>query len=431
MNKSIKIGILGCGTVGTGVVKVFSQNKDIILGRCNGKIEISKILVRDLHKKRNLPNDIVFTENPEEILADENIDIVVELMGGINPAYDYIKTAILNKKHVITANKDVVAAFGWEIEQLALDNNVEFMYEASVAGGIPIITPLKESLAANEISHISGIVNGTTNYMLTKMAENNMDYQDALLKAQQKGYAEADPTSDVTGLDAARKIAILASIAFDTKITLQDVFLEGITSITKEDITCAEELGYTIKLIANATKSENGIAISVRPTFIPKEHPLSSVRNSYNAIFFHGNVIGDAMFLGKGAGEKPTASAVLSDIIAVTRNILNNSFNRVRSTFTQEKIMCPKDKIFASYFLRLVVEDKPGVLGKIATVFGISEVSLKSVIQKRKIEEYSEIVAITHKLSNVQLDDLRNRLSNLDVVKEIANIIPVSMPQED
>lgn len=431
MNKVIKLGILGCGTVGTGVVKVLHENLKDIEARLGCELKISKILVRDLQKQRSLPEKIILTNNPADILQDSEIQIVVELLGGISPAKDYITEAIKNGKHVVTANKDIVAQYGPEIFELAEENNVEFMFEASVGGGIPIITPLKQCLAANKITNIIGIVNGTTNYMLTKMTELHMDYEEALARAQQKGYAEANPSADVDGLDAARKIAILSTIAFNTKVGLDDVQVEGITSITPADITCADELGFVIKLLATATKTEEGIIVSVMPTFIPKAHPLASVRSVFNAIFIHGNAIGDAMFYGKGAGEKPTASAVLADVIDVSRNILADDFNRIKTNLYNEKVLCPPEKIISCYFLRLAVEDKPGVLGKIATVFGLADVSLHSVIQKRKIGEYSEIVAVTHDVNNLQLADLKERLNGLDVVHGVSNIIPVIMPQEE
>lgn len=431
MTKKIKLGLLGCGTVGTGVLKVLKENHHDIEAKIGNKIEISKVLVRDLTKKRDFSGDVIFTDKVEDIINDKEIDIVVELLGGINPAKEYMLRAMEQGKHIVTANKDVVAQYGKEIFETAEKYDVDFMFEASVAGGIPIITPLKQCLTANKITELIGIVNGTTNYMLTKMTEQGMDYNTALAKAQAKGYAEADPTADVEGLDAARKAAILSSIAFNARINLSDVEVEGITKITPEDITYAKELGYIIKLLAVARNSDDGMDVRVHPTFIDKDHPLASVRNVFNAIFIHGNAVGDTMFYGKGAGERPTASAVLADIIDVARDIERQRFGKIRCTCYEEKKLCPPDKVLSCYYVRLLVEDKPGVLGAIATAFGESDVSLYSVIQKRRVGEFSEIVAITHNVNNNQIEDLKIRLNNLEVVKKISSVIRVVMSQED
>lgn len=430
MAKKIKLGLLGCGTVGTGVLKVLQENYHDIRAKIGNDIEVSKVLVRNLNKKRDFNGDVVFTDNIDDILNDESIDIVVELLGGIHPAREYMLKAMENGKHVVTANKDILAQFGKDMFDAAEKHDVDFMFEASVAGGIPIITPLKQCLTANKITELIGIVNGTTNYMLTKMTEQGMDYDTALARAQAKGYAEADPTADVAGLDAARKAAILSSIAFNTRVSLEDVKVEGITNITPEDITYAKELGYIIKLLAIAKHTEDGIDVRVHPTFIDKDHPLASVRNVFNAIFIHGNAVGDTMFYGKGAGERPTASAVLADIIDVARDMGKDRFGKIRCTCYEEKKLCPPDKVLSGYYIRLLVEDKPGVLGAIATAFGESNVSLYSVIQKRRVGEFSEIVAITHNVNNNQIEDLKVRLNNLDVVHEISNIIRVVMSQE-
>lgn len=431
MIKKIKLGLLGGGTVGTGVIKVLQDNYHDIKEKIGCDIEVSKVLVRNIEKHRVLADKVTLTTNADDILEDKEIDIVVELLGGIHPALEYMLKAMNNGKHVVTANKDVVAQFGKEVFDTAEKNDVDFMFEASVGGGIPIITPLKQSLTANKITDLIGIVNGTTNYMLTKMAEQGMDYETALLRAQTKGYAEADPTADVEGLDAARKIAILSSIAFNTRINLNDVQVEGITKITPEDISYANELGFSIKLLAVAKNTKDGIDVRVHPTFLPKSHPLSSVRNVYNAVFIHGNAVGDTMFYGKGAGEKPTASAVLADIIDVARDMGKERFGKIRCTCYEEKKLCPPDKVMSGYYIRLLVEDKLGVLGAIATAIGESKISLYSVIQKRKVGELSEIVAITHDVSNKQVEDVKVRLNNLDVVNEISNMIRVIMPQGD
>ncbi len=429
--QKVKLGLLGCGTVGSGVLKELQEIYHDIKEKLGADIEVTKVLVRNLNKKRDFAGNVTFTDNADDILEDKDIDIVIELLGGIHPAREYMIKAMNEGKHVVTANKDVVAQYGKDVFDAAEKNDVDFMFEASVGGGIPIITPLKQCLTANRISELIGIVNGTTNYMLTKMTEQGMDYNTALKRAQAKGYAEADPTADVEGLDAARKAAILSSIAFNTRIGLEDVTVEGISKITPEDILYAKELGYIVKLLAVARNTEDGIDVRVHPTFLPKDHPLASVRNVFNAIFIHGNAVGDTMFYGKGAGEKPTASAVLADVIDVARDMCKDRFGRIRCTCYEQKKLCPPDKVMSGYYIRLLVDDEPGVLGAIATAFGESRISLHSVIQKRRVENRSEIVAITHNVNNAQLEDVKIRLNNLGVVNKVSSIIRVVMPQEE
>lgn len=314
--KSIKIGLLGSGTVGSGVIRVLEMNRPQITERVGTPIEIKTVLVRDVKKPRPQLGCVKLTDKIEDILDDPEIDVVVELMGGIHPAREYMLRAMEAGKSVVTANKDVVAQFGKDMFAMAEKKDVDFRFEASVGGGIPIITPLKQCLTANRITEILGIVNGTTNYMLTKMTECGADYDTVLKEAQAKGYAEANPSADVDGLDAARKAAILASLAFNTRVQLEDVSVEGITKITPDDIEYAKDLGYVIKLLAVGKDSdEDGVDVRVHPVFLPKTHPLASVNGVYNAIFVRGNAIGEAMFYGQGAGSLPTASAVVSDII--------------------------------------------------------------------------------------------------------------------
>ena len=310
---TIKIALLGAGTVGSGVIQALSMNADIIAGRSGAYIEIKKILVRDAKKQRPEVNGILLTDNFDEILDDEEISIVVEVMGGLSPARDYMLRSMAAGKHVVTANKDVIAQHLSELYTAANENTVDFLYEASVGGGIPIIKPLKECLTANKISEIMGVINGTTNYMLTKMTEKHISYDAVLRRAQEKGYAEANPSADVDGLDAARKAAILASLAFDTVIEFEDVSVEGISHITEDDIEYGLNLGYVIKLLAVGRNTDDGIDVRVHPVFLPKMHPLASVNGVFNAVFVRGDVIGDAMFYGRGAGALPTASAVVAD----------------------------------------------------------------------------------------------------------------------
>ena len=427
MEKVIKIGLLGSGTVGSGVIKVLDMNRRQITERVGTPIQIKTVLVRDLTKPRPYLKDLRVTDDIEEILRDDEIDVVVELMGGLHPAREYMLRAMEAGKSLVTANKDVVAQFGKDMFAMAEQHDVDFLFEASVGGGIPIITPLKQCLTANRITEIMGIVNGTTNYMLTKMTECGSDYDTVLKEAQQKGYAEANPSADVDGLDAARKAAILASLAFNTRIQLEDVSVEGITKITPDDIEYAKDLGYVIKLLAVGKDSkENGVDVRVHPVFLPKSHPLASVNGVYNAIFVRGNAIGEAMFYGQGAGSLPTASAVVSDIIDVSRDIVNRTFGRVRCTCYEKKTLCPIDKTESSYYVRLLVDDKPGVLGAIATAFGDAGVSLKSVIQtRRNVVDHAEIVAVTHIVEHARIQSALRALQALPVVDEIRNVIRV------
>ena len=429
---TIKIALLGAGTVGSGVVRTLSMNADMITGRCGAHIEIKKILVRDAKKHRAELDGISLTDNFDEILNDEEISVVVEVMGGLVPAKDYMLRAMAAGKHVVTANKDVIAEHLSELYATADENAVDFLYEASVGGGIPIIKPLKECLTANSITEIMGVVNGTTNYMLTKMTEKHVSYDAVLRRAQEKGYAEANPSADVDGLDAARKAAILASLAFDTVIGFEDVSVEGISHITEDDIEYGLNLGYVIKLLAVGRNTEEGIDVRVHPVFLPKTHPLASVNGVFNAIFVRGNVLGDAMFYGRGAGSLPTASAVVADIIEIARDIVSGTTGRMKYKVGERKKLCPVEKTKSSYYLRLVVVDEPGVLGEIATTFGRAGVSLKSVIQARWTEEGdAEIVAVTHVVTHAAASDAVEKLQALPVVREVRSLIRVADGQED
>lgn len=426
MDKEIKLGLLGSGTVGTGVVRVLQDNAGEIAQKVGAKLSVKRVLVRDVNKKREYLENVELTTDAQDIVNDPEIDVVVEVMGGISPAKDYMLEAMKNGKHVVTANKDVIAQFGKELFAAAEENGVGFMFEASVGGGIPIIAPLKHSLTGNKITEIMGIVNGTTNYMLTKMANDGSDYEEVLKEAQAKGYAEADPTADVEGLDAARKASILASIAFNTRISLSDVSVQGITKLKSADIQYAKELGYVIKLLAVARDyGEKGVNVRVHPVLLPNTHPLSSVNDVFNAVFIRGNAVGELMFYGRGAGSLPTASAVMADIVEISRNIVNGNKGNVSCTCYNERKFCPLEETDASYYVRLKVNDQPGVLGKIATAFGDSNVSLKSVIQTRMVEEFAEIVAITHRCKHKELKTALGILNALPVVNKICSTIRV------
>jgi homoserine dehydrogenase len=426
MMKKIKIGMLGCGTVGTGVIKTLIKNKNIISAKTGVELEISRVLVRDTSKERKLPTQtITFTNNVNDILDDPEIAIVIEVMGGITPTREYLLQALNKKKSVVTANKDLMALHGKELFEAASMGQVDLRFEASVGGGIPIIGPLKTSLAGNEINKVLGIINGTTNYILTKMEKEESEFNQVLAEAQRLGYAESDPTADIEGLDAARKIAILASIAFNSRITFSDVFVEGITKISSRDICYANELGYTIKLLGIARQENGVVEIRVHPAFIPQHHPLAKVDDVFNAIYVEGDSVGDAMFYGRGAGQLPTASAVVGDVIDVARNLVQGIYDKKYCTcFENKKIKSIRD-VKTKYYLRLTVTDRPGVLASIASVFGQQEVSLASVVQKRKNEHLAELVLITHQVKEANLQDSLSIIQNLPSTIQINNVIRV------
>ena len=434
MEKTVKIGLLGCGTVGGGVIIVLNENKEEIAKKAGCKIEVKTVLVRDKNKlKPEIEKyNIGYTDNLDDILNDPEISIVVELIGRVHPAKEYIEAALNHGKHVVTANKDVLADYGKALFTLAAEKKADFQFEGAVGGGIPIIRPLRSCLAANKISSLMGIINGTTNYMLTRMTEDGLSYGDALAEAQAKGYAESDPTADVEGIDAARKIAVLASLAFNTPLTLKDVHVEGIDNIEACDIEYARDLGYIVKLLGVAKNDpENGITANVYPVMLPKNHPLASVNDVYNAIYVNGDAVGDAMFMGRGAGRMPTASAVCSDIIDVSRNILFNACGRVNSNLFEKKKMCPPDKEMANCYFRLLVTERPGVLAAIASTFAAQQMSIASVIQKNVMDNgtSAELVIITNKVSKLSLDLSLRTLQVLPVVKKVCSVMRVEDPK--
>ncbi len=424
--EGINVALLGLGTVGSGVYKVTQRQKSEMMQKLNTTLQIRSILVRNIEKHKDEVDDpAILTTSFEDILEDPQIDIVVELMGGMEPAYTYIRSALEAGKSVVTANKDLIADRGGELLQIAEENHVELRFEAAVAGGIPIISPLKSSLAANEISKIMGILNGTTNYILTKMTNEGMDYADALAEATALGYAEADPTADVEGYDAGRKIAILATIAFHSRVTFRDVYTEGITRITAKDISYAKTLGRVIKLIAMANNTPEGIEVKVHPMLIPEDHALASVNGSYNAVYVDGDAVEDVMFYGKGAGEMPTASAVMGDVFSVARRIAEHSQGSTRDNVYRSIPIKKVENTRSSYFIRMEVEDKPGVLATIASIFGNNSVSIEQVIQKNKIEKNAELVIITSSVKERHIKDALLILESSSVVRKVATMIRV------
>jgi homoserine dehydrogenase len=421
--KKIKVALLGVGTVGTGVYKLIQRRADVMVRTIGAQMEVSKILVHNLNKQREGIDASLLTDNWQEIVNDPEIQIVVEVMGGIEPARTMIIEALHAGKHVVTANKDLLAVHGKELLDAAEEKHCDLLFEAAVAGGIPIIRPLKQCLAGNEIDEVIGIVNGTTNYILTKMFEENMSFEEALAKATELGYAEADPTADVEGLDAGRKVAIMASIAFHSRVVFDDVYTEGITKITSDDIAYAKEFDSVIKLLGVAHNTEGGIEVGVYPMLLNKEHPLASVRDSFNAVFVHGDAVDDAMFYGRGAGELPTASAVMGDIIDVARNIEYGCNGRISCTCYRETPIKKFDEVENKFFLRMQVKNQPGVLASIATVFGSHGVSIARVVQKHIKGDQAELVIVTDKVREDYLKNALEQLRDIENIFEISSVI--------
>lgn len=429
----IQIGLLGCGTVGSGVVKLLEKNAATIAQRSGDEVVIRRVLEQDVDKCLALgiePDHI--TSNFEDIVNDPEIDIVVELIGGIEPASTYILEAMCQGKHVVTANKDLIAVNGQALFETAEKHQVDFYFEASVGGGIPIVYPLKQSLAGNQIQQVIGILNGTTNYILTKMSRQGLDYQQVLEEAQALGYAEADPASDVSGLDAARKIAILSSIAFNSRVTLDDVYVEGITGITAEDIRYAHELGFVIKLLAIAKENEWGqIQVRVHPAFLPANHPLAAVNDVFNAVYVQGDAVGEIMHFGRGAGQMPTASAVVGDVIEIVRNLNHHTNARIGCTCYEQKPIVSINELEVEYYIRMRVTDRPGVLAGIAGVFGNNNVSIATVLQKSSDDNMAELIMITHRVREKSLRDALAVLSGMSIVSQINSVIRLEGTQRE
>lgn len=423
MAKKIQVALLGAGTVGTGVYKLLHRRAGVMEKTIGSELEIKKILVHNLEKKREGIDSNLLTNNWQEILNDEEIQIVIEVMGGIEPAKTMILEALHAGKHVVTANKDLIAVHGGELLDAAEEKQCDFLFEAAVAGAIPIIRPLKQCLAGNEITEVLGIVNGTTNYILTKMFEENMGFEEALAKATELGYAEADPTADVEGLDAGRKVAIMASIAFHSRVVFDDVYTEGITKITSKDIAYAKEFDSVIKLLGVARNTEQGIEAGVYPMMLNKEHPLASVRDSFNAVFVHGDAVDDAMFYGRGAGELPTASAIMGDVIDVARNLKYGCNGRISCTCYNQISVKSFDEVKNKFFLRMQVHNKPGVLAQIAQVFGNHKVSIARVVQKNAQSENAELVIVTDKVKEKHLKNALHVLKEMEDIIEISSMI--------
>lgn len=425
--REIQIGILGLGVVGSGTVKILQDSAEVISQRVGARLVIKKIAVRDLHKSREVVvAQELLTDNPFEILDDPEIEIVAELVGGVDPCHGYLLRAIQSGKNIVTANKELMAKSGHDLLTAAEAAKKDFFLEGSVAGGIPILAALKESLAANNVREVMGIVNGTTNYILTRMTEEGADFSTVLTDAQRLGYAEADPTSDVDGHDAAYKLAILSSLAFNSVVAEESVGRQGIRHIQARDIAVARELGYRIKLIANAQCHADGsIHTRVHPALLPTAHPLASVNGVFNAVLVRGDAVGEVMFYGRGAGSLPTGSAVVGDLIACARNILAGATGRVGNTAYTKRPIRPSEAIESKFYVRLHALDKPKVLASIANVYGDFDVSIESVVQRALPGEEAEIVWVTHKSREHYLLGALDVISRLPAVSKVYNWIRV------
>jgi homoserine dehydrogenase len=420
--REINIALVGLGTVGSGVYKTIRLQKERIEHKDALTLNLKKVLA--LEYAIDIDESLKAKDFYTDIIDDDSIDIVIELIGGINPAKEYILAALGAGKTVVTANKDLLAQHWPELNAAAKKSGAGLYFEASVCGGIPIVRTIWESLQANEITSLMGIINGTTNYILTKMAEENLSYEEVLTQAQSQGLAEANPKSDVEGYDAMYKLSILSSMAFHARVPVEYIYREGITGVTSEDIAYGRELGYTLKLLAISKRDGNTVQARVHPTMIPNTHPLASIRGAFNAIYLHGNIVDDIMLYGRGAGDMPTASAVVSDIIYAA-----NQKTHKYTTFYNEKEasaeMTFEKNWESAFFLRLIVLDAPNVLAKIAGVFGKHGVSLDSVMQKGHGEEHVPLVLITHKSKELSVKKALDELSQIKEVQSVANAIRV------
>ena len=422
--KTLKVGMLGCGTVGSQVARLMVANKADLTSRAGAELELVKVAVRDTSLKREGISSNLITEDAQSVVNDPSIDLIIEVMGGISPAKELILTALKNGKSVVTANKALLAKEGAALYEAASNANVDLYYEAAVAGAIPILRPLRESLVGDQVLRIMGIVNGTTNYILTKMDESGTAFSDALKQAQDLGFAEADPTADVEGFDAADKAAILAGLAFHSRVTDKDVYREGITKITAADVKVAKAMDMVIKLLAiTELTSEGEISVRVHPALISRNHPLASVRESFNAVFVQARSAGEMMFYGRGAGGEPTASAVLGDLVAIARHKVLGGIGPKESDYASLNIAAI-GQTKTRYLIRLNVADKPGVLESVAHVFASHGVSIQTVRQSG-IGDKAELIVMTHSSTELALATTVKDLGKLPVVTDVASVLRV------
>ncbi|MGZ8630096.1 MAG: homoserine dehydrogenase [Actinomycetota bacterium] len=422
--RTIRVGLLGCGTVGAAVIRLLHEHADDIAMRAGCRITVTRVAVRDPARTRDVPLPPEgFTTDGVAIVDDPAIDVVCELIGGMEPAKSLLLRALAGGKSVVTANKELLATGGRQLFEAADAAGLDMLFEAAVAGGIPLIRPLKESLAGERIGRLLGIVNGTTNYILTQMSEHGWSFEEALDEAQRLGYAEADPTADVEGFDAAAKCAILASIAFNSRVVASDVYREGITGITAQDIADADRMGYVVKLLAIAELDDDEISARVHPAMIPKAHPLAAVRDAFNAVFVEGEKAGQLMFYGRGAGADPTATAVVGDLVAASRHLVTGGRD-MGCTCSLDRRIRPMDDTRGQYYLNLHVEDRPGVLAEIAGDFGHNGVSIERVWQEGAGDE-ATLVFITHRAQEGALQKTLQELRESTAVRAIASVLRV------
>ena len=422
--KTLKVGMLGCGVVGSNVARLLQEDSGDFAARSGATLSLAKVAVKNATTKReNVPQSIITTD-AYSIVNDPSIDIVIEVMGGIEPARELILTAIKNGKSIITANKALLALHGAELFEAADKNGVDLYYEAAVGGAIPILRPMRESIVGDHVHRVMGIVNGTTNYILTKMDEEGSAFADVLKEAQSLGFAEADPTADIEGHDAAAKAAILAGLAFHTRVTSNDVYCEGISKISARDVAVAREMDHVIKLLAIAElTSDNQVSVRVHPTLISRQHPLASVRNAFNAVFVEAESAGELMFYGRGAGGAPTASAVLGDLIAIARNKTRGGEGHGESDYAELSI-ASIDKVKSRYLIRLDVADKPGVLATVAQLFASHNVSIETVRQSGRGDS-AELIVATHSAPESSLQKTVDALAKSDVVKSVESVLRI------
>ena len=422
--KTLKVGMLGCGVVGSQIARLLVENKSDLTSRAGANLELVKVAVKDIKTKREGIANNLLTDDAKSIVNDPEIDLIIEVIGGINPAKELILAAIKNGKSVVTANKALLAQSGAELYTAADNANVDLYYEAAVAGAIPILRPLRESLVGDQVLRIMGIVNGTTNYILTKMDESGTAFEDALKQAQALGFAEADPTADVEAIDAASKAAILAGLAFHSRVSDSDVYREGITKITATDVKVAKAMDMVIKLLAIAELTPGGeISVRVHPALISRTHPLASVRESFNAVFVEAKSAGQLMFYGKGAGGEPTASAILGDLVAVARHKVSGGIGPKESDYADLKI-AKIGQTKTRYLIRLNVADKPGVLESVAHVFASHGVSIQTVRQTGAGDK-AELIVMTHSSTESALSETVKDLSKLAAVTDVASVLRV------
>ncbi len=420
----VKIGILGLGTVGCGTINVLARNAEEITRRAGRDIQVVQAAARSLNKKRDCETtNIALTENPDDIVANPDIDVVVELIGGYEPALELVLKAIDNGKHVVTANKALIAVHGNEIFKAAQEKGVMVAFEAAVAGGIPIIKAIREGLAGNRIEWLAGIINGTGNFILTEMKDKGRDFADVLAEAQRLGYAEADPTFDVEGIDAAHKLTILAAIAFGIPLQFDKAYTEGISNITRDDVSYAEELGYRIKHLGIARRVDGSVELRVHPTLIPERRLIANVDGVMNAVLVKGDAVGPTLYYGAGAGSDATASAVVADIVDVVRTLTTDPNNRVPHLAFQPDALAdlsimPIDSVETSYYLRMQARDKPGVLSDVTRIFSEQGISIEAVIQKEPAEGENivPLIMLTHRVTEQKMNSAIAQLEALDAI---------------